>query len=314
MNEAKLARIERFLADHAGNVEKCVMCPRACGVDRRVELGECGEPFYPRIASANLHTGEEPPLSGKRGSGTIFFAGCNLHCVFCQNFPISQLHRANRETDAEGLAEMMLALQKRGAHNINFVTPSHYVFQIVQALKIAVERGLVIPIVYNTSGYDSLPVIRSLEGIVDIYLPDAKYADNAVAGKYSDAPNYVEVDRKVLKEMYRQTGNELIYDDIDRDIAVKGMIIRHLIIPGEVENSKRVLEWIARELSPSVHLSVMSQYFPAHRANTDPQFDGIRRTLSHSEYDAVMDYAESLGLENGWFQPFDAMNDYHSER
>lgn len=312
MDQEKLERINRFLDDHSGNRVKCVMCPRGCAIDRHHELGECQEPFHPRISSANLHTGEEPPLSGHKGSGTIFLSGCNLHCAFCQNYPISQLHQANKETDPEGLAEMMLKLQKRGAHNINFVTPSHYVYQIVQALKIAVEKGLTLPIVYNTSGYDSLSIIRGLEGIVDVYLPDAKYSDDSTAKKLSDADGYVGINRKVLKEMYRQMGDEVILDE--KGIAKRGLIIRHLILPNHTENSKNVLKWIAEELSADVHLSIMSQYFPAYRADVQSQFRSIRHVLTHHEYDEVMDYAETLGLENGWFQPFHALNDYHSPR
>ncbi len=300
METLKAARIEAFLAEHTGNRTSCVMCPRACGIDRHTAAGECGEPYQPRIASANLHFGEEPPISGTKGSGTIFFSGCNLHCVFCQNFPISQLHRANRDLDAEGLAQTLLKLQARGAHNINLVTPSHYVFQFVEALRIAVAEGLTIPIVYNSSGYDSPPVVRSLEGIVDVWLPDSKYAADETAKRFSDAPNYVAVNRKALAEMFRQCGSAI---DTDGDgIIRRGMIIRHLVLPGQVENSKQVLRWIAENLSPEVHLSLMSQYFPAHRVPLESRFADVNRKLAPDEYNEVVDYAQSLGMDNGWFQ------------
>ncbi len=260
MPNDKLARVEAFLEEHKGNRETCVMCPRACRTDRRTGVGECGEPWLPASPARIFHFGEEPPITGVRGSGTIFFSGCNLHCVFCQNFPISQLHQANRSLAIEGLADAMLELRNRGAHNVNLVTPSHYIFQFVEALKLALERGFDLPIVYNSSGYDSLPIVRRLDGIVDVWLPDAKYASDDVARRFSDAPNYVAVDRKALTEMFRQTGGRL--DTDDDGIATKGMIVRHLVLPGQVENSKAVLKWIAEELSPAVHISLMSQYFP----------------------------------------------------
>lgn len=301
MDNKKLARVEAFLEEHRGNLESCVLCPRACRTDRRVAVGECGEPWLPRISSANLHFGEEPPISGTKGSGTIFFTGCNLHCVFCQNFPISQLHQANRSLTIEELSGVLLELQNRGAHNVNLVTPSHYTYQFAGALKLALERGFDIPIVYNSSGYDSLPVIRSLEGIVDVWLPDSKYASDEIAKRFSDAENYVAVNRKALTEMFRQTGGRL--DTNDDGIATGGMIIRHLALPGQVENSKAVLKWIAEELSPAVHISLMSQYFPAHRVPADESLADVNRKLAAAEYDEIADFADTLGIENGWFQP-----------
>jgi putative pyruvate formate lyase activating enzyme len=277
------------------------MCPHRCMVDRHTAQGRCREPYFPRVASFNLHHGEEPPISGENGSGTIFLSGCNLNCVYCQNFPISQLHQANRDLTIEGLADVMLGLQKRGAHNINFVTPSHYLFQIVEALEIAVEKGLTIPIVYNTSGYDNVEMIRDLDGVLDIYLPDAKYLSPDVSKRYSNAADYFEVDQKVLLEMFSQTQGLLEMDE--SGIAFKGMVIRHLVLPGNVENSKAVLKWIAENLSSRVYISIMAQYFPAHRVSDD--FCGeINRRISREEYDAVLDYAEKLGFENAWFQEY----------
>ncbi len=300
MDNNKLEAIERFIEKYGSNEKSCTICPRGCGVDRNTELGECREPFNPRVSSANLHNGEEPPVSGIHGSGTIFLTGCNLHCVFCQNYPISQLHDANRQCDIETFADMMVRLQKRRAHNINFVTPSHYVYQIVLGLREAIKRGFDIPVVYNTSGYDRAEIISDLAGIVDVFLPDAKYADNSVALRYSDAPNYVEINRAMLLRIYDKFGSDIEFGEWG--IAKRGMIIRHLVIPGEVENSKAVLKWIAENLSPKVYLSLMSQYFPAYRASSEPKFDNINRRLSHREYEDVVDFAEGLGFENGWFQ------------
>jgi putative pyruvate formate lyase activating enzyme len=217
--------------------------------------------------------------------------------MFCQNFPISQLHSAAKTLTTEGLADTMLSLQKRGAHNINLVTPSHTIYQTVAALGIAVEKGLIIPIVYNTSGYDSLPIIRGLDGIADIYLPDSKYGFDNIADEYSSAPNYTQVNRNVLIEMYRQTGPEIEVDKAG--IARRGMIIRHLVLPGNTANSKAVLKWIAENLTPAIHLALMSQYFPADRAANHPV---IGRRLTQDEYDEVIGYADELGFENGWFQ------------
>lgn len=297
----KLPKIQAFLEKYKANRTFCTMCPHRCGVDRHAVLGRCREPYNPRVASFNLHHGEEPPISGINGSGTIFLSGCNLNCVYCQNFPISQLHQANRDLTVEGLADLMLDLEGRKAHNINFVTPSHYLYQIVEAMGIAVQKGLDIPFVYNTSGYDSLEMIQDLEGIIDIYLPDAKYIDPDISRRYSNVPGYFEVDRKVLLEMFRQTGGRLELDD--DGIARKGMVIRHLVLPGNVDNSKAVLKWIADELSNQIHISIMAQYFPAHRVSDDfcPE---INRRLSLEEYDEVLDYAEELAFDNAWLQEY----------
>lgn len=296
----KLSLITAFLEKYKSITHACNICPRACGVDRHIQTGDCGEPFLPKIASANLHTGEEPPISGSRGSGTIFFSGCNMHCVFCQNYPISQLHQANKKYTIDELADLILSLQKRKAHNINFVSPSHYVYQIVMALEVAIKKGFNLPIVYNTSGYDRADVICDLANIVDVYLPDAKYANNTLAEKFSGASNYVENNRVVLKEMFAQTGEDI---RLDGDGIIQwGLIIRHLVLPGEVQNSKDVLQWIASELSPRVYLSLMSQYFPAYRVSSEEQFADINRQISTEEYNEVADFADSLGFDNGWFQ------------
>jgi putative pyruvate formate lyase activating enzyme len=297
----KLPLPTAFLEKYKSTLHTCNICPRACGVDRHIKTGDCGEPFLPKIASANLHTGEEPPISGNNGSGTIFFSGCNMHCVFCQNYPISQLHQANKKYTIDELGDLMLSLQKRKAHNINFVSPSHYLYQMVMAIKTAIQKGFNLPIVYNSSGYDKADVICDLANIVDVYLPDAKYANNILAKKFSGASNYVENNRATLKEMFTQKGADIQLDD--NGIIQNGLIIRHLVLPNEVQNSKDVLHRIATELSPKIHLSLMSQYFPAHLAKTDEQFTSINRGITADEYNEVADFADSLGFDNGWFQP-----------
>lgn len=300
----KLGKIRIFLEKHRDQLKNCRQCPRACGVNRNLELGECGQSNEISVASVNLHHGEEPPISGSRGSGTVFFSGCNLHCVFCQNFPISQLRQAGRTLTSEALGTEILKLQKRGAHNVNFVTPSHYVYKMVEALKFAVESGFSLPVVYNTSGYDNPVLIRDLEGIVDIYLPDSKYSDNITAEKFSDASHYLEVNRKVLTEIFRQTEGKLI---LDQDgIAKSGMILRHLVLPSETKNSKEVLKWVSQNLGSKIFISVMSQYFPAYRVLAEAAFSSINQHVEISEYEEILDYAESLGFENGFFQYPDA--------
>jgi len=276
----------------------CTICPFHCGVDRRRGPdGRCRSGILPKIASWNLHHGEEPPISGIRGSGTIFFSGCSFRCVFCQNYPISQMGHGNEITVAE-LAYRMLLLQQKGAHNINLVTPTHFVPQIVEAVAAAVPRGLRIPLVYNSNGYDDVETLKLLEGIVDIYLPDMKYGDDSNAEHYSGVSGYVEKNRAAVTEMYRQVG-ELRVDE--HGIAKKGLIIRHLVLPGNRANTQQVLEFIAL-LSPSIPVSLMSQYFPAYRAHAIPE---LKRKLLSEEYEHVQDILDRLGLGNGWIQPID---------
>ncbi len=273
----------------------CRVCPFECGIDRYSErTGRCKSGALPKIASWNLHHGEEPPISGYRGSGTIFFSGCSLRCCFCQNYPISHLGNG-KEVSAGELAQYMLLLQKRGAHNINLVTPTHFVPQAVEALAIAVQKGLKLPIVYNSSGYESVETLRALSGIVDVYLPDMKYGDNECAQRFSGVNNYVEINRAVIQEMYQQV-RELILDE--EGVAVRGLIIRHLVLPGNTQNTRRVLEWIA-SLSPTIPVSLMSQYFPAHKAFSIPE---ISKKLNREEYEEASNLLGSLGLVNGWMQ------------
>lgn len=239
---------------------------------------------------------EEPPITGRRGSGTIFFSGCTGKCIFCQNYPISQFRYGNT-VSIERFAGMMLELQGRGVHNINLVTPTHFVPQILAAVDIAAGQGLRLPLVYNTSGYDTVETLRLLEGVVDIWLPDAKYADDTVARRISGFPHYVENNRAALREMFRQVGDELI---LDKDGAARrGMIIRHLVLPGGMADTADVMRWIATELSPNVHISLMDQYFPAYKALTDPI---LSRKITPEEYEAALDAYDTAGLKHGWMQ------------
>jgi putative pyruvate formate lyase activating enzyme len=279
-------------------LEKCHLCPRKCLVNRlQDEKGFCGAGRRVVVSSYNLHFGEEPPISGYRGSGTIFFTHCNLRCCFCQNYPISQLGNG-QEVDISELATMMTKLQKLGAHNINFVTPTHFVPPIVEALEVAVGEGLKIPLVYNSGGYDSVETLQLLDGIVDIYMPDAKYSSPETARRYSKADDYFEVNKKALLEMHRQVGDL----KMDKEgIANRGLLIRHLVMPEDVVGSRKVLEFIAKNISQNTYMSIMAQYHPAHLAFEFPE---LSRRISKREYDAVLKMADELGLERGWRQNF----------
>ncbi len=268
----------------------CRLCPRACGVDRLSgERGFCEAPAEAYVSSHNTHRGEEPPLSGHNGSGTIFFTYCNLHCVFCQNYPISHLGHGEMTSTGE-LAEMMLALQGRECHNINFVTPTHYVHEILAALVQAREKGLKLPLVYNSSGYDSVESLRLLDGVVDIYLPDMKYSDSRVALQLSQAPDYIRVNQEAIKQMHRQVG-ELQVDD--QGIATRGLIIRHLVLPGGLAGSDNILEFIAKEISRNTHVSLMSQFFPAYRAS---EFAELNKRVEREVFEKALDKMKELGL------------------
>jgi putative pyruvate formate lyase activating enzyme len=287
----------------AGHLHACRLCPRQCGADRQDNHpGVCRAVRDVKIASHNLHFGEEPPISGSRGSGTVFFSGCTLNCIFCQNYPLSQLFHGEFYA-LEQLAGIFLDLQKRGAHNINLVSPTPYLSHILSALEIAHEKGLKIPLVYNTSGYERPEVIAQLEGIVDIYLPDLKYGPTEDCRQLgimlSNAGDYYENAFAAIGEMVRQTGPLILDDD---GVAERGTIIRHLLIPGQTDNSLAVLRAIAAGPFRDTHFSLMSQYFPAHRACDCPPFD---RRLRPDEYRLVRDEALNLGLENGWFQDLD---------
>jgi len=277
-------------------LSSCEVCPHKCRVNRlKGEQGICRSGEEVIVSSYNAHFGEEPPLVGNFGSGTIFFTNCNLKCVYCQNYPISQLGNGNKVSLLE-LAKIMLALQKRKCHNINLVTPTHFVPQILKSLKLAIKMGLRIPIVYNTSSYESVNTLKLLDGVVDIYLPDARYADNEIAKKYSAAPNYFEIMKKALKEMHRQVG-DLVTDKIG--VACSGLIVRHLVLPGGLSGTKKIMRFIAREVSPHTYISLMAQYFPAYQAG---QFPAMSRRINKEEYKEALEVFKEENLENGWFQ------------
>jgi putative pyruvate formate lyase activating enzyme len=286
----------------------CDICPWQCGVDRLADnKGFCRSGSRPIVSSCCAHSGEEPALSGSRGSGTIFFGNCNMRCVYCQNYQISQDPDTQlfNETDIRALTDKMLYIQDElRCHNINLVSPSHFVPQIVAALLEAVPRGLHLPLVYNTGGYDSQETIRMLEGIVDIYLPDIRYASSEIAQKYSQVTDYVTHNREAIREMYRQVGDLQVDEN---EIACRGVIVRHLILPRGLAGSQDSLAWLARETSPNITLSIMSQYFPCHLAARMPE---LARTITCEEYSTAVGMLEKLGMDNGWLQEMDAPADY----
>ncbi len=278
-------------------LSSCELCPHRCGVNRLArEQGICRMGALAKVSSWNLHRWEEPPLSGTRGSGTIFFSGCTGRCRFCQNYPISQLGHGE-VVEVQRLAAMMLELQRKGAHNINLVTPTHFAPQILAALVHAARAGLSLPLVYNTSGYERETTLRLLDGVVDIWLPDAKYADDAIARRLSGFSSYVPFNQAALREMFRQVGSHL---QLDADgLASRGLIVRHMVLPGGLAGTEQVLGWLASALSPEVHVSLMDQYFPAYHALDDPL---LCRKVTTDEYLAALDAFETAGLERGWFQ------------
>jgi len=277
-------------------LSSCRLCPRECGADRLAgETGICCAGRVAEVSSYNDHHGEEPPLSGCRGSGTIFFTHCNLRCVFCQNYPISHLGHGE-PASAERLSDMMIKLMRRGCHNINFVTPTHMLPFILDALPIAIRKGLNVPIVYNCGGYETLESLKLLDGVVDIYLPDMKYNDNKVADMLSKTPDYVEHNRAAIKEMHRQVGDLAIDEE---GIALRGLIVRHLVLPEGMAGSEGVLEFLAREVSINTAISLMSQYFPAYKAL---DFREISRRPRPEEYREAAKVMKKLGLGQGWVQ------------
>ena len=275
-------------------ISKCEICPRKCKVNRYEKKGYCRCDDKVRIALVSKHYFEEPCISGRNGSGTIFFSNCNLNCIFCQNHDISQGGKGIDVT-VERLAEIMLEQQKRGANNINLVTPTMYVEQIIKAIDIAKKNGLNIPIVYNTNGYEEVETIKKLNGYIDIYLPDFKYFTNELAIKYSKATNYFEKVTSVLLEMQSQF-DEYVFDG---EIMKKGMIVRHLVLPNHIQNSKNVLKWIKENLRKDIYVSVMAQYFPTYKAVGD---ELIGRKLSFSEYRKIEQYFYGLDIKNGYIQ------------
>jgi putative pyruvate formate lyase activating enzyme len=272
----------------------CRLCPRRCGVNRLQtgELGICRTGERGMVASFGPHFGEESPLVGTGGSGTIFFSHCNLLCVFCQNYEISHCpdQEEGVEASPEQLAQVMIDLQEQGCHNINFVTPSHVVPQILEALPHAIESGLWVPLVYNSSGYDSVQTLKLLDGIVDIYMPDFKFWEPDSAKRYMHAPDYPEIARAALKEMHRQVGDLVIDSD---GLTSKGLLVRHLVMPSCLEESEQIFHFIARELSPATYVNVMDQYHPCGKAH---HFENLNRSLTRAEYETALSMAEKAGL------------------
>jgi len=295
-------------------LESCELCPRKCHVNRlKGQKGYCHLGYLPMVSAYHPHFGEESVLVGSHGSGTCFMTSCNLSCVYCQNYEISHL-RIGEEVSFERLAEMMIELQNLGCHNINFVTPTPQVPAILKSLEIAIEKGLKIPLVYNTSSYDSLEVLKLLDGIFDIYLPDAKYSDDKIAQKYSNAPNYFEIMKSTIKEMHRQVGDLIIsnlksqnskpklksqnFGDIPEGVALRGLILRHLVLPNNLAGSEKIFKFIADEISKNTFLNIMDQYMPYYRAGEFPE---LNRPITQEEFQEAINLAKKFGLKRIYY-------------
>lgn len=285
-------------------LENCNVCPRKCGINRFKETGFCRASGELKVARAFLHVWEEPCISGSRGSGAVFFSNCNLRCVFCQNHDIS--HGGKGKTlSIKRLSEIFMELQEKGAHNINLVTPTHYIPQIKEAIIMSKKEGLAIPIAYNSNGYESIDALRELEGLIDIFIPDLKYFNDKYAVKYSGAQNYFEIASKAVLEMIRQVGAP-VFDG--EGIMKRGVMIRHMMLPGLLFDSKKIVDWVAENLPSEVYFNIMSQYTPMYRAQEYPE---INKRINKKHYEALVDYAITRGIENGFFQDVEsATEDY----
>lgn len=283
--------------------QKCQLCPHNCEINRHHQQpGVCQAPAMPKIAKIMMHSWEEPCISGTKGSGTVFFSHCNLHCVYCQNHPISHGQEGYLISESQ-LAQDFLTLQSQGVHNINLVSPTPYIPSIAEALKYARKAGLSIPVVYNTHAYELSDSLKMLTGLVDIYLPDLKYADKLISHKFSGPTDYFEYAATAIQTMFEQVGPTIINGD---GLMEKGLLIRHLILPNYLDNSKKVLQWIGTHLPKSVYVSLMSQYIPVYQAVSFPE---INRPLNQNEYDQILDYFFDIGLENGFMQELDSASD-----
>lgn len=277
-------------------LNSCTICPHNCKVNRNnLQLGRCRSGKKVKIALESVHNYEEPCISGKNGSGTIFFSNCNLNCIYCQNYKISQLGKGY-EITVEELAEIMLKQQEKGVNNINLVTPTMYVYQIIEAIKIARANGLNIPIIYNTNAYENIKTVKALNSYIDIYLPDLKYYSNELSKKYSKVDNYFKYATEAIKEMYNQVGSPTFNEN---GIIQKGLIIRHLVLPNHLQNSKNILKWIKENMPEDTYVSVMAQYFPTHKAKEDKL---INRKLTKKEYKEIENFLYTLDLKNGYIQ------------
>ncbi|MFA7419745.1 MAG: radical SAM protein [Melioribacteraceae bacterium] len=304
-NLLKSGELKSRVATAKQLLSECRICPRECKIDRTAgNTGVCRSSELPIISSYTAHYGEEPVLSGTKGAGNIFFGNCNLSCVYCQNHEISQNWKSETENSVsvERLAEIMLELQAKGCHNIGLISPTHFSAQIIEAIFIAAEQGLSLPIIYNSNGYDSVETLKLFEGIVDIYLPDFKYGNDEYANRFSNAPHYFRTAKNAIREMYRQVGSKMIYEN---DILMRGMIVRHLVLPNDLAESEKVFEFIAGELSNEINISVMSQYFPTHIANENVLLD---RKIRQTEYEKVISLLSKYNLEKGWVQDLESSN------
>jgi putative pyruvate formate lyase activating enzyme len=301
-------RVERLYA----LLRACTVCPRDCGNDRLAGvLASCASGENPVVSAYAPHFGEEPCLAGTKGAGNVFFGNCNLRCVYCQNYQISQDYQTQRsnEISVERLAEMTLELQAKGCHNIGFVSPTHFAPQMAKAVLLAARRGLRVPIVYNTNAYDSVEVLQMLEGIVDVYLPDVKYADSSAGALYSKVPDYARRSREALVEMYRQKGSRLA---IGEDGLLKsGLLVRVLVLPNGVAGVGESLAWIAESLSPNVAISLMAQYYAIHRAADNPKYTALNRSITAAEWEEALAALEANGLSSGYQQELETANRYY---
>lgn len=287
-------------------IKGCTSCPRNCLADRtNGEFGTCQSGDKPIVSSYTLHFGEEPVLSGTNGAGNIFFGNCNLRCDYCQNFVISQNPKAEikNEVSVERLAEIMLELQNMNCHSIGLVSPTHFAVPILKSIKIASDKELNLPIIYNSNGYDSVEVVKLYNNVIDIYLPDFKYGNNDYGRRYSKVPDYFDKCKLAIAEMYEQVGSELLYDN---GVVVRGLIIRHLVLPNGLAESEEVFKFIA-ELDPKIHISLMAQYYPTNRAEKNIL---LNRTVRHSEFERVARLLDKYGLENGWVQEMESHDFY----
>ena len=301
-------RVERLY----GLLSACTVCPRNCGNDRLAGvLASCASGADPVVSAYTPHLGEEPVLSGTKGAGNIFFGNCNLRCVYCQNFQISQDYAGQLRNTAsvERVAQMMLELEARGCHNIGFVSPTHYAPQMARAILLAAREGLRLPIVYNTNAYDSVEVLRLLDGIVDIYLPDLKYADSAAGWTYSKVPAYAERAREALIEMYRQKGSRLVLGE--DGLLKSGLLVRVLVLPNNAAGVGDSLAWIAEALSPRVAVSLMAQYYPIHRAAGGGRYETLGRSITAAEWEEALSSLAGNGLEQGFQQELETANRYY---
>lgn len=303
--KTRVEQLENLLAS-------CTVCPKDCGNNRlRDEIAACYSGRLPIVSSYTAHFGEEPVLSGNGGAGNIFFGNCNLRCVYCQNYQISQTWKTQKKNEIthERLAEMMLELQNRGCHNIGFVSPTHFAPQMARAILIAAEKGLNLPIVYNTNAYDSVEVLRLLDGIVDVYLPDLKYADNDAGFQFSKVRGYTDYARAALKEMFRQTGDALVFDE--NGILQKGLLIRLLVLPNDIAGIEENLRWIKAELSPRAAISLMAQYYATNKAATDERYILLSRRISEREWYEAVSILEDLEIETGFMQEYESASHYY---